>query len=172
MNNFSIRLARPEDARGFHEVEVDAATLLAEAASLEGVPIPPAESQRHYRKLIARGNCLSAVESDQLIGFAAAGRVGRELHLHELSVRRSAQGHGIGATLLRALTIDARNCGIRAITLNTFRDIPWNAPFYARHGFVEVENFEGRPHLVESLDAAAAFGLPRERRIAMILFLD
>ncbi|MGE5952149.1 MAG: GNAT family N-acetyltransferase [Qipengyuania vulgaris] len=172
MSGFSIRLARPEDAQGFHEVEEDAATLLAEEASLEGIPVPPAQSESHYRSLIAKGNCLSAVESEQIVGFAAAGRIGRDLHLHELSVRRSAQRCGIGATLLRALTIDARNCGIRAITLNTFRDIPWNAPFYARHGFVEVENFESRQHLAEALDAAAEFGLPRERRVAMILFLD
>ncbi len=172
MSAFSIRLARPEDAEGFHSVEEDAAGLLREEPSLQGIPVPPSGSPEHYRALIARGNCLSALEDDELAGFAAAGRVGRELHLHELSVRRSSQGRGIGATLLRALAIDARNCGLRAITLSTYRDIAWNAPFYARHGFVEVENFEGRQHLADSLDAAAAFGLPRERRVAMICFLD
>ena len=172
MSDFAIRLARPEDAAGFHEVEEDAATLLREEPSLAGIPVPPSESAEHYRKLIAKGNCLTAVADDRLVGFAAAGRVGRELHLHELSVRRDSQQKGIGSTLLRALAIDARNCGMRAITLNTYRDIPWNAPFYARHGFVEVENFEGRTHLAESLEAAVAFGLPRDRRIAMIRFLD
>ena len=105
-------------------------------------------------------------------GFAAAARVGRELHLHELSVARAHQGKRIGATLLTALKIDAANSGLRAITLNTYRDIPWNGPFYSRHGFVEIENFEGRQHLVQSLDEAVAFGLPRDRRCAMIHFLN
>ena len=172
MSDFAIRLARAEDAAGFHEVEEDAATLLREEPSLAGIPVPPSESAEHYRALIGKGSCLSAVAEDRLVGFAAAGRVGRELHLHELSVRRDRQQKGIGSTLLRALAIDARNCGLRAITLNTYRDIPWNAPFYARHGFVEVENFEGRTHLAESLEAAVACGLPRDRRIAMIRFLD
>ena len=172
MSDFSIRLARPADGEAFHEVEQDAATLLSEEHSLRGVPLPPAESADNYRAMIRRGNCLSATVSDEVIGFAAAGRCGRELHLHELSVARAHQGKGIGATLLRALAIDARNCGLRAITLNTFRDIAWNAPFYARQGFVEIENFEGREHLRDSHDAAVDLGMPGDRRCAMIKFLD
>ena len=172
MSDFAIRLARPEDAAGFHEAEEDAATLLREEPSLAGISVPPSESAEHYSKLIAKGHCLAAVEDERLVGFAAASRAGRELHLHELSVRRDSQQKGIGSTLLRALAIDARNCDLRAITLDTYRDILWNAPFYARHGFVELENLEGRGHLAESLEAAVAFGLPRDRRIAMIRFLD
>lgn len=172
MSDFSIRLARREDAEAFHAVENDAATLLADEPSLEGIPTPPAGSAEHYQKLIAQRQCLSALVADEVIGFAAAGRVGRELHLHEISVARAHQRNGIGATLLRALAIDARNSGLRAITLNTYRDIPWNAPFYAQHGFVEVENFEGREHLAQSLEVAVEMGLPCDRRCAMILFLD
>jgi GNAT superfamily N-acetyltransferase len=92
--------------------------------------------------------------------------------LNEISVAREHQGQGIGAGLLEALAVDARNSGFSAITLNTYRDIAWNAPFYARHSFVEVENFEGRPHLAQSLEAAVELGLPRDRRCAMIRFLD
>ncbi len=170
--DWSLRLAQPEDAEAFTSVEDDAADLLREEPSLHGTPIPPSEEPAHYRKLIRRGHCLTATIDTRVVGFAAAGSIGRELHLNELSVERAAQGKGIGAALLRALIIDARNCGMRAITLNTYRDIPWNGPFYARHGFVEVENFEGRPHLSASLEAAAALGMPIERRCAMIRFLD
>lgn len=170
--DWHIRLARPGDAESFHRVEEDAATLLKEEPSLEGIPVPPSGSADHYRKVIARGHSLSATLGDEVIGFAAAGRVGRDLHLHELSVMRAHQGRRIGSTLLEALAIDARNSGISAITLSTYRDIAWNAPFYARHGFVEVENLEGRPHLTESLEGAVAAGLPAERRCAMIRFLD
>ncbi|MXO63973.1 GNAT family N-acetyltransferase [Altererythrobacter oceanensis] len=152
---------------------------IRKSASRKPAPAPssptcwrPGASPDNYRAMIRRGNCLSATVSDEVIGFAAAGRCGRELHLHELSVARAHQGKGIGATLLRALAIDARNCGLRAITLNTFRDIAWNAPFYARQGFVEIENFEGREHLRDSHDAAVDLGMPGDRRCAMIKFLD
>ncbi len=171
MNGFSIRLARVDDAQSFHDVEEDAATLLAEEPTLAGVPVPPSTPAADYRAMIARGQCLTATVEHDVVGFAAAGRAGRELHLNELSVARKHQGRGIGSTLLRALTIDARNCGIRAITLNTYRDIAWNAPFYEEHGFIEVQNLMEYPHLAQSLENAVALGLPRERRCAMILFL-
>ncbi len=172
MSDWSLRLARAEDAGAFHTVEEDAADLLRQEPSLQGIPVPPSTSAADYHILIGKGHCLSATLNGQVIGFAAARPVGRELHLDEISVSRSHQGKGIGAALLEALAVDAGNSGFRAITLNTYRDIPWNAPFYARHGFVEVENFEGRPHLAESLEGAVALGMPRERRCAMIRFLD
>ncbi|MDY7097920.1 MAG: GNAT family N-acetyltransferase [Pseudomonadota bacterium] len=172
MNGFSIRLAKREDAEAFHSVEEDAAQLFREEPSLEGVPVPPSSSASDYARLIARGRSLTAHIDGEIVGFAAIGPVGRELHLNELSVARAHQGKGIGATLLGAAKIDARNSGFRAITLNTYRDIPWNGPFYARNGFVEVQNFEGRPHLQESLDQAIALGMPADRRCAMIAFLD
>lgn len=171
MTELSIRLARPEDADAFRRAEEDASTLLHEEPSLEGVPIPESQSAEHYRAMIARGNCLAATVEGEGVGFAAAGRIGRELHLHELSVARIHQRRGIGETLLRALVIDARNCGLSAITLNTYRNIPWNGPFYARHGFIELENLKDRPHLSRSLEAAVVAGMPRDRRCAMIKFL-
>jgi GNAT superfamily N-acetyltransferase len=172
MSGFTLRLAQPGDAESFHRVEDDAADLLRDEPSLAGVPIPPTASAEDHARVIAKGRSLTALVGDEIVGFAAAAPVGRELHLHELSVARGHQGRKIGATLLEALAVDARNSGSRAITLNTFRDIPWNAPFYARHGFVEVENFEGRPHLAESQASAIALGLPAQRRCAMIRFLD
>ena len=168
---YAIRLARPADADAFHKVETDAATLLREVPELAGIPIPPPGTAAHYRALIAKGDCLTATIGDMVVGFAAARQVRRELHLEGLSVARAAQRQGIGSTLLRALFIDARNRGLCAITLDTFQDVAFNAPFYARHGFIEVENFESHPHLAKSLDDGEAAGLPREKRVAMIAFL-
>nr|WP_247712081.1 GNAT family N-acetyltransferase [Qipengyuania qiaonensis] len=139
---------------------------------MAGVPIPPTTSAEDHARLIARGRSLVSVVDGVVVGFAEAAPIGRDLHLHELSVSMRHQGRGIGATLLEALAIDARNAGYRAITLSTFRDVPWNAPFYARRGFVEIDGCEDYPHLSESLESAVVFGIPKDRRIAMIRFLD
>lgn len=140
MNGFSIRLARPEDAEGYRAVEDDAAQLLANEPSLVGIPVPPSRSAEEYRGMIAQRHCLTAVSGEAVVGFAATRRIGRELHLHEISVATAFQRQRIGTTLLRALKIDARNAGVQAITLHTYRDIPWNAPFYARHGFEIIQD--------------------------------
>lgn len=172
MSGFSIRLSRSGDATAFTEVETEAAQLLVAEPSLAGIPVPPSRSADEYREMIAQRHCLSAVAGDEVVGFAATRRHGRELHLHELSVGSDFQRKGIGATLLRGLKIDAHNAGIRAITLHTYRDVPWNAPFYARHGWRAIEDLSAHPRLAAGQDAAVAFGLPRERRCAMICFLD
>ena len=172
MSDFRIRLARLEDAQAFHDVEEDAARLLADEPSLAGIPVPASNSAEEYREMIAQRQSLAATVYDKVVGFAATRRHGRELHLHEISVATAFQGRRIGATLLNALKIDARNAGIRAITLHTYRDIPWNAPFYERHGWVIVDDLEAHPRLAAGHAAAVEFGLPPERRCAMIAFLD
>lgn len=170
--DWSLRLARSEDAPKFAEVEEDAARLFGSEASLADIAMPPARSAEQYRAIIDQRQSLSATCDDEVVGFAAARPAGRELHLHELSVALAFQRRGIGATLLRALKIDARNAGFGAITLHTFRDVAWNAPFYARYGFVEVEQVRDHPRLAAGLEAAVAAGLPRDRRCAMICTLD
>jgi GNAT superfamily N-acetyltransferase len=172
VSGYQIRLARAEDAEAFHLVEDDAASLLREEPLLADTVIPPTNSISDYTRIIAKGRSLAALSGEDIVGFAAIRTAGRELHLTELSVLRAHQRRGVGSLLIRAAMIDARNSGYRGITLNTYRDIPWNAPFYARFGFVEVENFEGRPHLQESREGAIALGLPMDRRCAMICFLD
>jgi 4-diphosphocytidyl-2-C-methyl-D-erythritol kinase len=46
---------------------------------------------------------------------------------------------GIGAALLEHACDWARAAGYRRVDLGTLADVPWNAPFYARHGFVAVD---------------------------------
>ena len=47
-------------------------------------------------------------------------------------------GRGIGRALLRAGCDWAAARGYPELTLATYRDVPWNGPFYASEGFVEV----------------------------------
>lgn len=169
---WSLRLARPGDAEGYALVEQDAARALKDEPGLEGIPLPPGRDAKGYREMIAQRHCLTAVSADRVIGFAATRRHGRELHLHELSVASRFQGQGTGSTLLGALKIDARNAGLRAITLDTFRDIAGNAPFYARRGFEFIDDLAPYPRLAEIIAGAHEAGIPRDMRCAMICFLN
>ncbi len=59
-------------------------------------------------------------------------------HLEQLSVHPDHAGHGIGRALLREAIGWASAHGYDELTLVTYRDVPWNAPFYASEGFVEI----------------------------------
>lgn len=172
MSDWSLRLARPEDAEHFPAIEQAAAGLFAaipELAHLASGDVIPAE---RHRRLIRKGHCLTACHSDQLVGFIVTEPFRRELHVWEMSVHPDFQQRGIGAGLVRASLIDARNSGFRALTLTTFRDVPWNAPFYSRIGFEEVTALDAHPRLAAELALEADNGLPVDRRCAMICFLD
>jgi hypothetical protein len=54
-----------------------------------------------------------------------------------------------------------------ALTLSTFRAVPWNGPYYARLGFVELRTEELTPGLTEILAEETAFGLDPAERIFM-----
>ena len=171
MTGWRLRLARHDDAEFFHRIEADAAGALAEVPALDGVPLPPPVAAEDYAKLIAKRHCLTVMAKDVPVGFVATRPAGRALHIAEISVLRRWQKQGIGAGLLRALAADARNSGFDALTLDTFRDVPFNAPLYARLGFVEVENFESWPHLRQSLETAETLGIAPGLRVAMVRFL-
>jgi hypothetical protein len=47
--------------------------------------------------------------------------------------------------------------GYPAATVTTFADVPWNAPFFRRRGFVEIT--ELTPELAERRDWERAVGL-------------
>ncbi|MDC0886685.1 GNAT family N-acetyltransferase [Altererythrobacter sp.] len=172
MSDWAIRLARPEDADVLPQVELAAGALFKTLPDLAEIVDHHAITPERHRALIAKGHCLVAVAEGAVAGFVATQPFGRELHVWEMSVHPDHQQQGIGATLIRACMIDARNAGFVALTLTTFRAVPWNGPFYTRVGFEEVTAIDAHPRLAAVLAEEADNGMPAERRMAMIKFLD
>jgi GNAT superfamily N-acetyltransferase len=69
------------------------------------------------------------------VGFAALEIVDGLAHLWQISVRPSSERQGIGTTLVTAVCDWAVSEGYAGVTLTTYRDVPWNGPFYRRLGF-------------------------------------
>lgn len=74
-----------------------------------------------------------------LVGFAHVLEVDGLAHLEQVAVPPEHGRRGHGGALVEAAAGEARRRGHRRITLRTFADVPWNAPAYARAGFVEEE---------------------------------
>jgi GNAT superfamily N-acetyltransferase len=71
-------------------------------------------------------------------GFARVELLAGRPHLEQLSVDLDHMGQGIGRALLRAACDWVSRAGYREITLATYRDVPWNGPFYRSEGFIEA----------------------------------
>lgn len=169
--DWHLRLARPEDADHWPAIERAAAQAFRADPGLAGIDLDHTWQTDDLRRLIRKGHCLTAHLGERAVGFLAAQPFQRELHIWELSVHPDAQRRGIGAGLVRACLIDARNAGFQAVTLTTFRDVPWNGPFYERLGFTELSESRGHARLAEMLANEAASGLPADRRCAMVCAL-
>jgi GNAT superfamily N-acetyltransferase len=124
-----------------------------------------------HRPFAVQGLVWVAEHAGQLIGFATCEAFEHELHLWELAVRHEAQGKGAGRAMIGAVVSEARARGLPAVTLTTFREIPWNAPFYARCGFVELTDDQLGPFLTLVREKEVQLGLDVANRCAMRLTL-
>jgi predicted N-acetyltransferase YhbS len=158
MSKLRIRLARPEEAELICAIEGSAAEAFRGSAHAHVADHPPAPASA-YAALVATGLVLIAERDGQPVGFAACEVLAEALHLKELAVRYERQGQGIGRALVEAVAAEARRRSLPAVTLTTFRDISWNAPWYARQGFVELGAEGLDEHLRGELAAGARNGL-------------
>ena len=116
---------------------------------------------------VARGLVWVAIEHGEPVGFVwlddelGADAVG----LGELDVLPSHGRCGIGAALLEHACQWARAAGYRRVDLGTLADVPWNAPFYAKHGFAEVDKRDPAFALARERDRENGF--PDELRVFM-----
>ncbi|MGB3739081.1 MAG: GNAT family N-acetyltransferase [Pontixanthobacter sp.] len=171
MTDWNIRLARPADAVAMPAIERAAGAMFDDIEGLAELARHDAIDPDRLLRYIAKGHCLIAQSDGRPVGFLANQPFGRELHIWEMNVLPTHQRRGIGSALVRGCLIDARNAGFAAVTLTTFRDVPWNGPFYETLGFDEVTALDAHPRLAGELALEADRGLPAERRCAMIRFL-
>ncbi len=114
---------------------------------------------------------VAADADDHPVAFAIAHTLAESVHLHELDVHPRHARQGLGRRLIEAVAAWARARGATALTLMTFRDIPWNGPYYERLGFRILDEADLPPDLEALRQAEAASGLPMDERIAMRLVL-
>ena len=132
----AIRLARAADLRHLAAIEDSGARQFEEIFGEDIVPALLAPAMSGTERAARAGFLLVAGESP--VGFAHVLEVEGHAHLEQLSVRPEAQCQGIGSALVRAAMDRARAAGYRELSLCTYRDVPWNGPFYGSLGFREV----------------------------------
>ena len=126
----TIRLARPDEFALLRDIEQESDAQFAEV----GIgPFTEDSSADHLHQA-----ALVLVAGDPPVGFASVEVVDGMAHLWQLSVLPSASRQGIGTALLGAVCDWGTSQGYSAVTLTTYRDVPWNGPFYLRLGFRAV----------------------------------
>lgn len=165
---YSLRPARLSDAAMLPAVEQAAGELFRTIPELGWLANAGYIPEDLHQARIPDGTTWVAEHTNgEIVGFLSAETTPATLHVLELSVLPAQHRQGIGTDLIETATAFARETGLGSITLTTFRDVPWNAPFYARIGFSIIAEDDLSDDLRRHLDDEAAFGMPRERRCAM-----
>jgi GNAT superfamily N-acetyltransferase len=128
---------------------------------------PPHELAALERWRAAGRAWVSTDREGQPVGFAVVDVVDGTAHLEEVSVVPDLNGRGHGTALLRAVEGWARKKGYPAVTLTTFRDVPFNRPFYEKRGYRVLAEDEWTPGLVDRRAEEAAAGLDPDLRVVM-----
>lgn len=168
-SNYCIRLAHPGDLAALPAIEDAAGTrFLGTSAALDASL--PNVSLAAFAAGQARGSLWVATDAgDAPVGFLLAEPRPPWLHIRELDVHPGHNGVGLGRALVAAAGAAAPALGCDRLSLTTFRDIPWNAPWYARQGFADLA--EPPCWLAAILAEEAAAGLDPANRCAMVRLL-
>jgi GNAT superfamily N-acetyltransferase len=164
---YEIGRATPEDVLLLPRIEREACALFRQVPVIAELPLylTPARdfdaAQREGTLWVAR------LAAGGPVGFALAEWLGDERHLEEMDVLPEHGRRGLGTALARRVCDWAVADGGSSLTLCTFRDVPWNAPFYERLGFRRLAPAELTPALRQRMDEEAERGLAVEHRVAM-----
>ncbi|CRK59955.1 Histone acetyltransferase HPA2 and related acetyltransferases [Alloactinosynnema sp. L-07] len=155
-----IRNGLPADFPRLQEIEVDAGGPFRAfgMADIADMPPPTTEQLRSYL-----GRCWVA-EADIVAAYLLADAVGGCAHIAQVSLDQRFRGQRTGQRLIDHVEQWAKANDLAALTLTTFRDIPWNAPYYERIGFRVVEP---TPALAELVEHEASIGLDPDTRVCM-----
>jgi GNAT superfamily N-acetyltransferase len=163
----AIRPAAPRDLVGLRALEVRAGQRFrAVGMDLVAADVPPpvehlAAYQRDGRMWVATD------AADRPVAYCLVDVLDGAAHLEQLSVDPGHARQGIGRRLIDVAAEWARDAGSPELTLRTFRDVPWNAPYYRRLGFVVIPEDELSPALRALAATEARLGLTQWPRVAM-----
>ncbi|PRX98850.1 GNAT family N-acetyltransferase [Allonocardiopsis opalescens] len=163
----SIRPAHPTELALLQDIEVAAGRPFADIGMAEiagDQPLPLVVLETHR----AAGRAWVATDAgDRPVGYLIASLVDGDAHIDQVSVHPGHARRGLGRALIDHLAGWAVRRGLPALTLATFRDVPWNAPYYRRIGFRPLADDELTPGLREIRRREAELGLDRWPRLCM-----
>ena len=165
--NLTVRPTHSDDVAALPAIERAAGERFRDYPDLAWLADGEVISAEQHLDYAERGLSWLALANDHPVGFILAEAHATSLFIVELSVHLDWQGKGIGRQLINAVADHAREGGLSSLTLTTFRDVPWNAPFYARLGFDYVT--ELTPELRQKREDETAHGLAFDSRCAMRL---
>lgn len=169
---FSVRPTTIADTALLPAIEQDAGQRFRDIPELAWIAKGPVISLENHQQFVRRGMSWVALADNRPVGFLLTEAQGKSLFIVEISLHRAWQGKGLGRKLMAYMQAWASQHRFSELTLTTFRDVPWNAPWYARMGFEMLPEALLSTTLRQKLEQEVAHGMAYESRCAMRLMLN
>ncbi|MDE1181080.1 GNAT family N-acetyltransferase [Paraburkholderia sp.] len=182
----SFRIAGPRDVQTVRDVEYDAAQRFVDVGMTGIATAPPMDEDFVRRRIDAAQVIVAVDDAGRVGGFVMFARVSGEgsnpasdhvpddarIYIEELDVLTAWAGRGIGALLIERVAERACAEGTGRLVLSTFRDVPWNAPYYRRLGFATLDDAQLDADMMARRKRHAAQGLDVSKRVFMVKVLN
>ena len=166
MENVTIRAAERADIGSMQAVEIAAGGAFVEVGMPEIARDEPLPDER-LGDYVDGGRAWVGTAGTDVVAYIVADVVDGNAHVEQVSVHPEFAGRRIGARLIDTVAGWAARRRMPALTLTTFRDVPWNAPYYERLGFVRLEPADLGDGLRALMATEADHGLEPAKRVAM-----
>lgn len=163
----NIRAPRRDELERLRDIERAAGAVFADIGMAQVAADEPASVEALAAYADDGRAWVVTDQDDTPVGYAIVDVVDGLAHLEQLSVLPDHGRKGLGASLLEQVERWAAQEERGAVTLTTFRDVPWNAPFYAKRGYRVMTPDEIGPELGRLRMTEAAHGLDPELRVCM-----
>jgi GNAT superfamily N-acetyltransferase len=163
---YLVEPARPADLPALPAIEREA-VMLFEPGLIPASVLEETTSIAELQAAHDAGLLWVARTPTGVVGFALVELLDGGPHLEEIDVHPAHGRRGVGRALMHAVMTWAREAGHPSLTLTTFCDVPWNAPFYAQLGFRTLAPSELTPGLQAVVKNELARGLDPSRRVVM-----
>lgn len=105
----------------------------------------------------------------EIAGYVVAEVLDGNAHVAQVSVDPDFAGRALGRAMVEHVEEWGRAAGRPATTLTTFRDVPWNGPYYLRLGYRILAEAEIGPELARTMAHEATLpGIGAALRCAML----
>ena len=163
----AIRVARADDLPALRELERAAGAPFRDigmAAIADAEPASIADLARFQSDGRA---WVVADAADTPVAYLLAEVVDGNAHIEQVSVDPSHARQALGRALLDTAAAWAEQRGLAALTLTTYAEVAWNAPYYERLGFRILTDGELGDGLRRIRDHEATLGLDAWPRVTM-----
>jgi len=161
-----IRAAVAADVEPARRVEIEAGRRFA-AVGMPETATDEAPPPQWFLAAVDEGRCWVAASGPEVVGYVVAEQVDGDAFIAQVSVVEAWGRRGIGTGLIGRVEAWAGSWGARSVVLTTFEGVAWNAPWYRRIGFVDVDQAEFGPGLEALVARERSRGLDGAARVVL-----